>query len=77
MSAEGVLLIAFQHHLELTTLHSCSAASAPKQHSGSLSGGLAAHPTVPGQLFYAVGSNVVAMFEVRERWYEFSQRLGC
>jgi hypothetical protein len=33
--------------------------------SGQLNGSLAAHPGVPGQIFYAVGSSIVTMFEVR------------
>jgi hypothetical protein len=33
--------------------------------SGRITGSLSAHPEVPGQLFYVVGSSVVTMFEVR------------
>lgn len=32
--------------------------------SGRITGSLAAHPGVPGQLFYIVGSSVVAMFDL-------------
>lgn len=33
--------------------------------SGKVSQGLHAHPSIPGQFYYVVGSSVLAVFEVR------------
>lgn len=41
--------------------------------SGRLHGGLHAHPSIPGQFYYVVGSSVLAVFEVRT----CNTRLGC
>jgi hypothetical protein len=36
--------------------------------SGRITGSLSAHPDVPGQLFYVMGSSLVAMFGVSPSW---------